>query len=194
MNTDQTKRREASAIVAVQATYDYVAHELADLLPMIDDKKLLDLKADIAKHGILEPILLFEGRILDGRNRHKAAKAVGHKFTPANFKTFDGDYAAAESYVFSTNYLRRQLTNAQKAEIIRKMIEKYPDESNRGIARRCGISSHSQVAAERDRMNAPTPEARKFEQFCKAFDSLPDHLREQFTKRFASDLRELLAN
>src|SRR6516162_1976468 len=121
----------------------YVAHELADLLPMIDGVNFENLKADIAKNGILEPILLFEGRILDGRNRYRAAKAVG-KLTPANFKTFGGSYVEAEAYVFSTNFLRRQMTNAQKQEVIRKMIEKYPDDSNRQIARRCGITSHRQ--------------------------------------------------
>ena len=122
----------------------YVAHELADLLPMIDGVNFENLKVDIAKNGILEPILLFEDRILDGRNRYRAGKAVGHSFAAANFRMFDGTYAEAEAYVFSTNFLRRQMTNAQKQEVIRKMIEKYPDDSNRQIARRCGITSHRQ--------------------------------------------------
>jgi hypothetical protein len=63
-----------------EPAFDYAnlkAHELADLLPMIDGVNFENLKADIAKNGILEPILLFEGRILDGRNRYRAAKALG---------------------------------------------------------------------------------------------------------------------
>src|SRR5262245_32996697 len=81
------------------------AHELANLLPMIDDVNFANLKADIEKNGILEPILIFEGRILDGRNRYRAGKAVG-RLTGTKFKTFDGTYAEAEAYVFSTNFLR----------------------------------------------------------------------------------------
>jgi hypothetical protein len=141
--------------------YDYVAHELANLLPMIDQSNYENLKADIAKQGILEPIVLFEGKILDGRNRYKAAKELSFKFTGANFKTFEGTQIEAEAFVFATNFLRRQMTNAQKQSVIRTMIERYPDESNRQIARRCGISSHSVVASVREKMNAPTPEQNR---------------------------------
>lgn len=179
----------------VVETFDYLAHELADLLPMIEGVNFENLKGDVAKNGILEPILLFEGRILDGRNRYRAGKAVGHKFTHANFKTFDGNYAEAEAYVFSTNFLRRQMTNAQKQEVIRKMIEKYPNDSNRQIAKRCGITAHSSVGAVREKMNAPSPEQKLFTDFCKTWDEkLSEPHRAEFVKTFAPDIRELLAS
>ena len=95
-----------------------LAHELANLLPMIEGKAFEDLKADISKRGILEPITLFEGRILDGRNRYKAAREVGLKFAAENFKLFEGDYASAEAWVISTQFLRRQLTGKQRNEFI----------------------------------------------------------------------------
>jgi ParB-like nuclease family protein len=179
---------------AVEPAFDYSAlkaHELADLLPMIDGVNFENLKADIAKNGILEPILLFEGRILDGRNRYRAAKEVG-TLTPANFKAFDGTYVEAEAFVFSTNFLRRQMTNAQKQEVIRKMIEKYPNDSNRQIARRCGISSHASVGAVREKMLAPSPDQKKFCDFCKTWDALAEIRREEFVRLFAPDIRELL--
>jgi hypothetical protein len=136
---------------------------------------------------------LFEDRILDGRNRWKAGKEVSYKFTANDFEVFEGDYAAAEAYVFSTNFLRRQLTNAQKNDVIKTMIEKYPNESNRQIARRCGLNSHSQVANVRDKLREPTPEQKKFTDFCKTWDALPEYQREAFVKEFAPDVRELMA-
>jgi hypothetical protein len=175
------------------ASYDnLLPHELANLLPMIEGSKFAELKEDIRKNGILEPIKLFEGRILDGRNRYKAAREIAHKFTAANFEEFSGSYAEAESYVFSTNFLRRQLTNAQKNDVIKTMIEKYPSESTRQIARRCGLNSHSQVALVKDRLSQPSPEQKKFKDFCKTWDALPEYQREAFVKEFAPDLRELL--
>src|SRR5690349_10273152 len=107
--------------------FDYIPHELADLLPMMEKSEFEGLKADIAKRGILDPIVLFQGKILDGRNRYKAGKEVGHKFVPDNFKAFTGIYAEAEAFVFSSNLHRRHMTNAQKQEFIKKMIDKYPN-------------------------------------------------------------------
>jgi hypothetical protein len=102
-------------------------------------------------------------------------KACGHQFTAANFKTFEGSYAEAEAYVFSTNFLRRPMTNAQKQTVIRTMIEKYPGDSNRQIARRCDISSPSVVASVREKMNEPTTEQKTFAEFRKTWDALPEH-------------------
>jgi hypothetical protein len=110
-----------------------------------------------------------------------------------DYSAFEGSYAEAEAYVFSTNFLRRQMTNAQKQEVIRKMIEKYPDDSNRQIARRCGITSHAGVGAVREKMLAPTPDQKEFTKFCKTWDELPEHRRAEFVKSFAPDIRELLA-
>jgi len=181
-------------ISKLSPAYDnLIAHELANLLPMIEGSKFAELREDIRKNGILEPIKLFEGRILDGRNRYKAGREVGYKFGPKDFEVFAGSYAEAEAHVFSTNFLRRQLTNAQKNEIIKTMIEKYPRESNRQIARRCGLNSHTQVAAVKEKMRSPTPEQKKFAEFCETWDALPEYQREAFIKEFAPDIRELLA-
>src|SRR5215470_10281264 len=102
----------------VHFQFEYSAHELANLLPMIDPARFAELREDIRRNGILEPIKLFEGRILDGRNRYKAARECGHQFSASDFEEFVGSYADAEAYVFSTNFLRRQLSAAQRNEVI----------------------------------------------------------------------------
>jgi hypothetical protein len=85
------------------------------------------------------------------------------------------------------------MTNAQKQAVIERLIRKYPEDSNRKIAARSGFTSHSQVSSIRERMENP-PERREFEKFCKAFDNLDDGSRVEFAKKFAADLRELLAS
>jgi hypothetical protein len=181
-----------TSVPAMRFEFEYAAHELANLLPMIDPSRFAELREDIRRNGILEPIKLFEGRILDGRNRYKAARECGHQFSEADFEEFIGSYADAEAYVFSTNFLRRQLSASQRNEVIRSMILKYPAESNRQIARRCGLNSHSQVANVRERMREPSPEAKRYAEFCRTWDALPDDHRVDFVKEFAADIRELL--
>jgi ParB-like chromosome segregation protein Spo0J len=171
--------------------YEYVAHPLANMFPMIEGAEFAALRADIAKNGILQPIVLYHGMILDGRNRYKAAKEIGYAFKPEDFKTFEGTLAEAEAFVISTNVHRRHLTNAQKQEFIRLMIEKNPGATNRQIARLCQLS-HSTVASVREKM-LRSPEMVKFEKFKAIWEDLPDDQRSAFVKEFAPDLRELLA-
>jgi hypothetical protein len=171
-------------------TYDYDAHPLAATFPMIEGTALEELKADIRKHGILEPIRLFLGMILDGRNRYAAAKAVGHPFTAKDFKEWNGTLAEAEAWVISTNFHRRQLTTAQKQEVIQKMIGKNPQLGDREIARLCGVS-HSTVGAARERLSS-SPEVRRYEQFKRDWTKLTDEQSSAFVREFASDIRFLL--
>ena len=186
-------------IEAIEEVIDYnnlVAHDLANLMPMIEGKKFEELIESVRK-GLQYPILLYEEKILDGRNRHRALKTINHVFTSANFEVFEGTRDEAETKVIDLNMIRRQMTNKDKEEVIRRMILKYPEESNRGIARRCGITSHAQVGTVRDRMLNP-PEKKKFEEFCKEVGKFLDilyndtGLRTEFKNKFGREFRELL--
>ena len=67
----------------VIAPSDYTFHPLADTFPMIGDDELRELAEDIQHHGLREPIVLFEVKILDGCNRYRAAKAIKFPLTQA---------------------------------------------------------------------------------------------------------------
>jgi hypothetical protein len=186
-------------VEAIEEVIDYenlVAHDLANLMPMIEGKKFEELIESVRK-GLQYPILLYEGKILDGRNRYRALKTISHVFTAADFEIFEGSRDEAETKVIDLNMIRRQMTNKDKEEVIRRMILKYPEESNRGVARRCGITSHAQVGTVRDRMLNP-PEKKKFEEFCKDVGKFLDvlyedaGLRTEFKNKFGREFRELL--
>jgi hypothetical protein len=87
-------------------------HPYADLFPLMTEEELDSLAADVKACGLREPVLLFEGKILDGRNRHAACLRAGIK---PQFRDFEGDDAAALAYVESVNLQRRNMTPGQLA-------------------------------------------------------------------------------
>jgi ParB-like chromosome segregation protein Spo0J len=169
--------------------FEYVAHPFANMFPMIEGQEFENLKTSIAKSGILEPIRIYQGMILDGRNRYAAAKACDHQFTVKDFKEWTGTIEEAEAWVLETNLHRRHLTAKQKQEMVRARIKKCPGMSNRQIAKQLGVS-HTMVADERERITNP-PELRKFQDFKNAWEGLSDEYRKAFVKEFNIDLSDL---
>ena len=91
-------------------------HPIADLFPLMAGAEFEELCADIARQGLLEPIVLFEGKILDGRNRYRACLANGQ--TPKiETRRFDGGRDAAIDFVWSENAVRRHLPKGQMSGI-----------------------------------------------------------------------------
>lgn len=90
----------------------YQYHEISNMFPMMQPDKLTELADDIKENGLHEPIVIYEGKILDGRNRYQACQIVG---IDPKTETYSGDSPA--SYVVSLNLKRRQLTASQAAAV-----------------------------------------------------------------------------
>jgi len=87
-------------------------HHLAEIFPLSEGADFESLVSDIRANGLHEPIVLFEGSILDGRNRYRACLEAG--IEPIT-KDFEGDDPLA--YVVSLNLMRRRLNESQRAMI-----------------------------------------------------------------------------
>lgn len=87
-------------------------HPISELLPAMSDDELVQLTADIKAHGLHQPVVVYEGQILDGRHRFKACGAAG---VAPRFTEFNGDDAGAAALVYSANLARRQLSKSQLA-------------------------------------------------------------------------------
>jgi N6-adenosine-specific RNA methylase IME4/ParB-like chromosome segregation protein Spo0J len=85
-------------------------HDLANVFPLIEGDEFAGLVADIGKQGLLEAIVLLDGKILDGRNRYRACVEAG---VEPHFEEFDGEDPVA--FVVSKNVARRHLDESQRA-------------------------------------------------------------------------------
>jgi len=87
-------------------------HDVSMIFPMMGEDEFQALKEDIQANGLLEPIWIdADGKIIDGRNRHKACIETN---TPMKFKVWNNGQSLV-SFVVSLNLKRRHLSASQRA-------------------------------------------------------------------------------
>jgi hypothetical protein len=94
---------------------------------------------------LVEDIVLYQGMILDGRNRYRACLAAGVPPTTHDADKWIADPAA---FVISVNIRRRHLNTEQKRELIIKIIAAAPEKSDRQIAKSIGVD-HKTIGTAR---------------------------------------------
>lgn len=98
-------------------------HPYADIFELIEGSEFSGLVEDVRRYGLRERIVIYQDKVLDGRNRYRAAIAacvIDDDDSPADrpmvFQQFvpsvDGDPLA---FVISKNVHRRHLTISQRA-------------------------------------------------------------------------------
>ena len=90
-------------------------HPICLLIPSADEDELQDLTDDVRAHGLIDPIVLFEGMILDGRNRAAACERAG---VAPRYVQFGGGREDALILVVSHNLKRRHLSKQAIADAL----------------------------------------------------------------------------
>jgi ParB-like chromosome segregation protein Spo0J len=80
---------------------------------MMSADEFAGLKKDIAENGLIEPIWLHNGKIIDGRNRYNACLDLD---VPPTFRQWSGE-GSLVAFVLSLNLQRRNLSSSQKAAV-----------------------------------------------------------------------------
>jgi hypothetical protein len=161
---------------------DYPIHPACKLFPEMSVGELQALAADIKERGLLQDIVLYEGKILDGRNRNKACKIAGVK---PRFVQWQGE-GSPLAWVISTNLVRRHLTAGQRALIALDVLPlmaaaaKQRQQLSKGrgkkVAEKCApLGKASAAAAKVARTNTTYVEMAKVVQA--TAPELIDHIR-----------------
>ena len=115
-NPDQRRSLGHHQISVAVMTKNFEFHDMADLFPMLNGDELKAMATDIFDNGQREPITLFDGKILDGRNRYVACLDAG--IEPL-FTEYNG--CRPVDYVVSLNLKRRHLNESQRAMVAAKL-------------------------------------------------------------------------
>ena len=119
----------------------YFAHEIAEAFPLIEGERFAELVTSIRQFGLQNEIILFEGRILDGRNRYRACLEAGIE---PEFVEFSGTREEALEHVRIHNLHRRDLSISQRAMAAARLMELNGQSVNTAtldkVARAHGIS------------------------------------------------------
>ena len=155
-------------------------HEFAGIFPLLEEAELQELAVDIKQKGLIDPVFLYEGKILDGRNRYRACLKAE---VEPRFEEYNGDDPVG--FVVSKNLKRRHLNQSQlgfvalnikavEAERAKQRVggrpaEKTPAINGGGLgdgdardiaAKQLGVSHGYVTDAERIRREAPDLEEK----------------------------------
>lgn len=114
----------------------YEQHEFGKLIPKMSAKQFSELYASIEDIGVQQPIMLYEGQILDGWQRYTAVdeiiEAGGKVPGVVKFNNYEGTREQALKYVLST-IARRHIPDDKRVKLalsIRKQLEKLKPEAS----------------------------------------------------------------
>lgn len=119
-------------------------HPAANIFPMMTGDEYRALVDDIRANGLREPITLYQGQILDGRNRYTACLELGIEPT---YRDWNGP-GSPIAYVVSLNLARRHLTSSQRAVIALEVERQLAEEAEvrrRELGRQAAIKQHGWV-------------------------------------------------
>ena len=94
---------------------EYQFHKYANIFPLMEEqsKAFLDLTESLRQNGMLIPVVLYENRILDGRNRYRAH--LSDSTIELKTEEFEGTEEEALRCALALNNQRRNLDEGQRA-------------------------------------------------------------------------------
>jgi hypothetical protein len=154
---DLEQADSSSASLADAALQDHW-HPIANCWPLVDGPDFEALCASIREVGQAHPIVRYEGKTLDGRNRERACRHLGIEPT---YTEYTGDDPVG--YARACNEARRHLTASQRAAVAARLSNLGRGRKSAGsadltqaeAAKKCNVSVRSTGAAKRVLKKAP---------------------------------------
>ena len=122
-------------------------HPVCYIFPEMDKDQFEALSTDIAKNGLLTPIVTYKGQIIDGRHRYRACLILGKA---PHYLEWDGNGSLTQ-FVVGLNLHRRHLSTSQRAAIaveVKQQLEVETREKLKAAGKRGGERSSRSAQKE----------------------------------------------
>jgi ParB-like chromosome segregation protein Spo0J len=126
---------------------DYVIHPAASVFPLLEGERFQSLVDSIAEHGLQNPIVSYNGEVLDGRNRLRAVMKLrdeGHKVDLPCVEWDAKCGMSATEWVAAQNLDRRHLSAdayAAATAAINRILRKEAKERQKSGQAKAGQAS-----------------------------------------------------
>jgi hypothetical protein len=157
------------------------AHPYALLLPALTDEEYAALKADIAVHGILYPVITDEdGAVLDGVHRVRIADELGIEPPVSQMGHLDEERKL--HLAVGLNMRRRHLDAERRRELVRRLHE----EQGLSVRQLAEVTGWSKSTMARDLETSP------FEQVMRECEQAAEQVRKAMEEKPESVLLEVV--
>jgi hypothetical protein len=113
---------------------NYPIHPAANIFPLMTDEEYEGLKQDIDENGQREDIVVWCGKLIDGRNRLRACEELQRQPSIAELDEDQDPW----KYVISHNLHRRHLTTGQRSSVAAKLAtlqkHKKKDDTSKDVS------------------------------------------------------------
>jgi hypothetical protein len=124
----------------------FPVHEAASLFPLVVGVEFEELIHSIHQNGQRSPVVLHQGKLLEGRNRTRAVERLRAQGVAIELKTVEWNPRPGESaaqFVADANLLRRHLTDDQRLQIAAGLLPMI--EAETGAAQKASRIQPGQV-------------------------------------------------
>jgi ParB-like chromosome segregation protein Spo0J len=134
------KVRIPTSVFLLENDMNYEQHPLSAAFPPMTPEEYQSLKDSIDSHGVLNPITIYEGMVIDGWHRYQAAMELGMDCPEAELE----EWLDPKDFVLAQNKNRRHITMAQMAMATTAVYEWLP----RGRQNKSALSADLKTSAE----------------------------------------------
>lgn len=141
--------------------------EFQSLIPPLSDDEFKRLEKSILAEGVRDPIITWNGTIIDGHNRYTVCQKHGIRFktAPRDFQSRD----AAKIWIIENQFGRRNLSKYDRSVLALQLEPLYAAEAKRRQGERTDIRQNSDRSSK--------PPARTDEQLAKLAGTSRDTIR-----------------